>query len=86
MEKLSNFQKEIDKINKEIIISLSKRKKISKKIKEYKQKNNLKIYNKTREKQIFNDLKIYAKEYNLDKSYLNKIFKIIIKNSKKIQK
>jgi len=89
MSKKTEFEKyirKINKINKELLKLLSKRVKISKKIKKYKQENNLKIYNKQRENRIFQWLEAISPKYNLDKKYTKDLFKLIIKNSREIQK
>jgi len=77
MNPLKNFRKDLDKIDKEIIFLLNKREKISKKVGIYKKKNKMKIQDKKREKQMLD---------KISKNYLKDIFKIIMRNSREIQK
>ena len=74
---LKIYRKQLDKIDSQVIKLLEKREKISKKIGQYKKKNKIKIQDKSREKQILK---------KLNKNYLKHIFKIIIRNSREIQK
>jgi len=74
---LKIYRKQLDKIDSQVIKLLEKREKISKKIGQYKKKNKIKVQNKSREKQILK---------KLNKNYLKHIFKIIIRNSREIQK
>jgi chorismate mutase len=85
VEKLAKYRKKVDKINIKILKLLAKRLKITKKIGEYKKANNIKIFNSNREKEIYQTLEKQAEKYNLDKHYVKKVFKIIIKHSRKNQ-
>jgi len=86
MRKLDNFRKEIDKINLQIMGLLKKRIKISKEIGKYKKQNGLSILDAKREQKIYNKLKIYADEKGLDRKFVEDLFKLIIKQSRKEQK
>lgn len=85
MDDLDRHRRDINKIDQDILKLLSKRQKLSKKIKEYKLKKNLKTIDRKREKEIFKELEKEASKYNLDKKFIRDIFKKIIKNSRKIQ-
>ncbi len=85
MTPLEKFRKQIDKIDCQIINLLSKRTKISKKVGDYKKKNNLKLQDKKREALIFKKIETLSKKYNINKNYINKLFKLILKHSKEIQ-
>ena len=74
---LKIYRKQLDKIDSQVIKLLEKREKISKKIGPYKKKNKIKIQDKSREKQILK---------KLNKNYLKHIFKIIMRNSREIQR
>ena len=74
---LKIYRKQLDKIDSQVIKLLEKREKISKKIGQYKKKNKIKVQNKSREKQILK---------KLNKNYLKHIFKIIMRNSREIQR
>ncbi|MBT3408412.1 chorismate mutase [Candidatus Woesearchaeota archaeon] len=79
---LQKYRIDIDKIDKKIILLLKKRKLISQKMLKYKNK----IEDKSREKEIFEKLNQLANEHNLRPEFLNKLYKIILKESHKYQK
>jgi len=83
LEKLRN---EIDSIDDEIVKLLRKRLNISYKIGKYKTKKNMKIYDRKREIEIYNKINEKAEKNNLDERFINKIFKIIIRDSRERQK
>jgi chorismate mutase/prephenate dehydratase len=84
-KKLLELRKEINFIDNTFIKLLYKRNLISKKIIQEKIKINYPIKDSIREKEIFKKITSKGEKYNLKKIYLKKIFKIIIKNSIKIQ-
>ncbi len=86
MEKLDNYRKEINKINLQILELLKKRMQVSKKIGKYKKQNNLTVLDVKRERELYEKLKKYANEKSLDEKFVKKLFKLIIKQSKKEQK
>jgi len=85
-KELENLRKLIDKIDFEILQKLAKRFSLVSKIAEYKTKNNLSIYDKKREKDILETRKILANQFKLNKSMIEKIFRIIFKESRFKQK
>jgi len=85
-DKMKDFRNEIDNINNKILNLLGKRIEITKKVGKYKKERGLKILDKKREAKVFSDLRKKAEKRGLDKNYINSIFKLIIKNSRKIQK
>lgn len=52
MDDLFKLRQEIDKIDSELIVLFEKRMEISKKVAEYKRKNNMSIYDESRENEI----------------------------------
>lgn len=80
---LDEFRSTVDFIDDEILTLLTQRFQIVEKIIEYKKNNNLPILNKNRENIIMNKI---IKEHPSFQIYLCKIYKKIIKNSKKYQK
>lgn len=86
MKNLKEYRKEFDKINNEILNSVSKRMKLSKKLGIFKKKNNLKRINREREKEMIKNLEKKAKKLGLDKKFINDLFKPIILHSRKVQK
>jgi chorismate mutase len=83
---IQNLRKQIDKIDNLLLKFLSKRIQISKQIGKFKKQNNLPIRDKKREKQLFILLSQKAEKFNLDKKYINQLFKLILKNSRDNQK
>ncbi len=77
------YRKRIDKIDKKILSLLEERVKVSKDIGKYKRKNKIKIEDLKREKEIVEEL---GGKTNLDKKFIQRIYKTIFKFSKKIQK
>lgn len=84
--KLENIRKEIDKIDNELLALLIKRFEISKKIGLEKKKIGEKIEDKERETKLLNKLIKENKDINIDKRILLRIWKLIMQQSKKLQK
>ena len=84
MNKLKDYRKKIDFIDKKIAKLLSLRFNLAKQIASYKKKNKIKITDKKRELRVINNIKKYSnKKYQ---KFIIGIFKSIINHSKKIQK
>lgn len=86
MTDIQKFRDKIDKIDLAIIKKLAQRKKLSIKIGQLKKKENKIIKVLIREKAMMKNYDILCHKYNLQKSFIKEIFKIIISNSKKLQK
>lgn len=86
MNPLKTYRKKIDKIDNKIIRLLDKRLIVAQKIGEYKKQNNLPITNLNREKEILNKFSKKTKKTKLKKNFINKLFNLIFKNSKDVQK
>jgi len=86
MDKLKEFHLKIDEINSQILNLIVKRNQIVKKVFEYKKQNNLPIYNPKREKETYEKYMSCAKNKNLDKFFVHRLFKTIMEQSKKEQK
>ncbi|MBI2074557.1 MAG: chorismate mutase [Candidatus Levybacteria bacterium] len=86
MDQLRKYREEIDKIDNGILNLLIKRFLLIAKIGEYKKQHNLKIKDNKREYEKIESLKNKVKGYNIDKAFINKIWKIIFKESYKIEK
>ena len=78
---LKKIRKEIDSADKKIIQALALRFKLSKKIAKFKKPN--KIYDEPREKQIIKNVLTFAQLKNLNKTFVQKMYKEILKESKK---
>lgn len=86
MKKLQNLRQNIEKIDKKIIELIKKRLNLSKKIAEEKLKNNLKIIDNFREKELQEVYKKTASALGISKKFIQKLFTLIIKESRYIQK
>jgi len=82
---LTDYRETIAKIDEDILIALYRRREISKKIGEFKRKNNLKIEDKNRENELLENLKQKAELWNINENFVETIWKTIIEDSKKKQ-
>ncbi len=82
---LNDYREAINKIDEDILIALCRRKEISEYIGKFKKERNIEIENYERENELLNNLKKKAKIWKLDKDFVEKIWKIIISESKKNQ-
>ena len=85
-KELENLRKRIDEIDFEILQNLAERFLLVSKITKYKTKNNLPIFAGKREKEIIKMRKNLARKLKLGASMAEKIFKIILKESRNRQK
>ncbi len=83
---IEHIRNEIDTVDREVIMLLSRRKTLVKMIGEIKKKHNLQVLNKTREEKLFARLRALAEKQGLDAAYVEKLYKIILEQSKKEQK
>lgn len=86
MNSLKKYRKEIDKIDKAIIQLLEKRFSIAEKIGEFKRKFKLKIRDRKREKEMFEKRKKLIRKLNISSDFIEKLFRLIIKESIKRMK
>lgn len=80
---LEKYRKEIDAIDKKLLQLFEKRFNVSKKVGEYKKKNKMKIFDKKREKEI---IEKRTNETKLSSLFVKKLYKLIFKESKRLQK
>lgn len=83
---LNKLRGEIDLIDKQILELLKKRFDIAVKIGQLKKRQKISITNRSREKEIFEKLKESAKKLDIDNNFAEKLFRLIIAQSKRIQK
>jgi chorismate mutase len=83
---LTKVRKEIDKLDDDIMKLFKKRKKLVEKVGKIKKKNKLPLLQKAREVDIDKKLDKFAKKHGLKKTFLQKVWKNIIDESKDIQK
>ena len=79
-------REKIDKIDRSLITLLSERFALSKKIGVIKRKEGLNLKDAEREKQLHDLHQAECEKFGVDKNVADKIFDIIIKQSRKIQK
>ena len=84
MNKLRDYRKKIDLIDKKIVKLIVIRFKLIKKIAVYKKKNKIKITDKKREMQVIKNIKKHSSKSN--QKFVMSILKNIVDYSKKIQK
>lgn len=82
---LDKLRGQMDNTDNEIMILLKRRIQTSRKIAQYKLKNNLEIYQRERENQVINEKISKAINMDLDKEFVLDLFERIILESKKEQ-
>jgi len=80
---LDSLRSKIDKIDREIIVLVSERIKLGRKIGAYKKENNLPLHNPSREKQVLHNVKSLAKRKKLDMAFVEKIYRMMIAQTRK---
>ena len=80
------LRKKIDKVDNQLVTLLAKRMRIVNQIKKAKNKGKLPIADKKREVQILRKAKGKAKKLGLRGNFIEKLLKLIIRESKRIQK
>jgi monofunctional chorismate mutase len=81
-ENLNSLRREIDLIDKSILISLEKRLEVSKEVGKYKKQNNLQIRDKKREDEV---IKNRTEQSSLSPEFIKKIYGTIFEESRRIQ-
>lgn len=84
--KLEIIRNNINKIDRQIITLLVKRFIYVQKIGVLKKNRKLSIVDKKRESEILKNINNEAKKNRLNRNFVNKVFDLIIKQSKKVQK
>lgn len=77
LSELLNLRKKIDRTDKEIVLLLSRRFKLTKKVGIYKKKNRLKPYDRMRETEMMERRIEWGKINKLDGAFIKKIFRMI---------
>ena len=83
---LKKFRDEIDKIDSEMIKVLSKRIALIPKISEYKKKNDVPRFDPEREVELISHREILAEKLGINPELVTELFKLIIKESHRIEK
>ncbi|KTC83486.1 chorismate mutase [Legionella cincinnatiensis] len=83
---LEELRKQIEQTDAYIIEKLAQRQELAKQIGEIKSKEGKKIIDRQREKKLFIYYEELSNQYHLQQDFVARLFKIIIANSKKVQK
>jgi chorismate mutase len=86
MLKLNRYRQQIDNIDENVLKLISKRIFFIKKIAKFKDDNKLKIISWEREKTILEQIGKLSIKLKLNKKFVSKLFKLILTESKRIQK
>lgn len=84
--KLKRLRIKIDQIDRKIIGLISQRLTVAKEIKEIKKKDKIPVTDRKREADVMANVRSYSASNNLNGKLTEKIFQLIIKESKRIQK
>lgn len=84
--KLNLLRKKINQVDKKIISLLATRFSLVKQIVQLKRIGNLKTFDKKREMEVLSYVKLSGINMGIDETFLEKIFHLILRYSKKIQK
>ncbi len=85
MEEIDKNRKQIDLIDRQILLLLAKRMAVAAKIGSFKEKYHLKIKDLKRERQAMKVRLAAAKKQNLPAGFIRKLFSLIISRSREIQ-
>lgn len=80
---LKELRKEIDVVDRELMSVLTRRFKITHKVGVYKVQHHLPSFDKKRESEILENKKLLATKYNLNPSLIEKIFKLVMAQTRK---
>ncbi len=83
--KLEEIREHIDRLDTALLLLLAERQSLMPYVAEEKRKKNLPIAHPKREQEIIKEKTELGKKYGLRKEYLEKIYRIIIEESKYIQ-
>lgn len=83
---LERLRKKVDAIDDEIVGLLGKRQFIVKAIGEIKKSNGIKVLSAAREQQILKRILLKGEKRNFDLEFINRIYRVIFKNSRKVQR
>ena len=83
---LNQLRKKFDKIDSKLVALIAERQSYMADIVKYKRRNNLPYYQPKREKEIIKSKKRLARKLKVNPDLIKKIFILIFKNSREIQK
>lgn len=82
---LTELREEVKKVTREILMLAAKRRDLSLKIAEVKQKHGIEILDRQTEAELFNDSLKISEELGLDKNFTSRLLSLLISESAKIQ-
>lgn len=83
--KLDGLRNKIDDIDRKIIDLISQRLKVAKKIRKIKNKENIPVTDSKRETEVLLNIHKYSISNGLDYLFTEKLYRLIIRESKKVQ-
>lgn len=83
---LKKLRRQIDQIDNQIVSLLSQRLVLVEKIAHLKTSIDLGIEDKEREKEVLENINKKAEKFNLSTKFIGKVFKLIIRESKRVEK
>ena len=86
MSNLDNLRKQVDKVDEKILLLLGKRMSVARKIGQLKKEKSLPVLDKTRWNQVLRSNLVKSENLGLSKNFIREIFRIIHKNSLRVQK
>ena len=84
-DKIKKIRRHIDRIDTVLITALAERMSLMPDVAEYKNNNNIQVFDEKREVEIMGNLKQIAKGHGLDESFVEEIFLSVFNESKRIQ-
>ncbi len=86
LNNLHTLRKKINSIDAQIISLLAKRQSCSREVGKFKKKNGIAIHQPKREKEILAKIEKMAKVKKIEPEFINKMYRVIFKNSREVQK
>ena len=83
MEELDRLRSRVDELDRELLEVIKQRLIVSKEIGNCKKKNGLKLRDRKREREVIEDM---LEKSSLDSDFIKKLFKLIIGESRRVQK
>ena len=83
---LEHLRTQIKQIDAKIIESLAKRQELSKQIGRLKWAQGKEVVDRTQEKKLFEFYETLSEQYHLQKTFVKRLFKLIITYSRRVQK
>ena len=86
MQDLEQLRAQIDKIDTQLLDLLAKRQLVVKQVGEYKQQNNIAVFDAKREEYLHQFHQHLGEKYNLSFEFIRNLFEMIMQESKRTQR